>query len=117
MKYRIYFDAEEVINGIRDFDTVKELLDFIADESYGMIAAGIGFHNISHVYEKDFRIHYISEIEEKVISLDEPIRVAMEIGRKNLEEGARKLDEECRKFIELQERVKFEELKKKFEGS
>lgn len=83
-----------------------------------MIAAGIGFNNISHVYEKDsFRIHYISEIEEKVISLDEPIRVAMEIGRKNLEEGARKLDEECRKFIELQERVKFEELKKKFEGS
>lgn len=23
MKYRIYFDAEEVINGIRDFDSVS----------------------------------------------------------------------------------------------
>ena len=108
MKYRIYFDAEEVINGIRDFDTVKELLNFIADESYEMIAAsgtgGIGSHNISHVYENDsFRIHYISEIEEKRISLDEPIRVAMEIGKKNLEERARKLDEECRRFSELQE--------------
>lgn len=52
-----------------------------------------------------------------MLSLDEPIRVAIDIGKKNLEEEARRLDEECRKFNELRERVKFEELKKKFEHS
>ena len=117
MKYRIYFDEEEVINGIKDFDTVKELLDFIGKMSWGVIHANSYRYSntASEVYENDnFRINYISEIEEKIITLEEPIKVAIEIGRKKAEEEAKILDEQNKKCLEDRERTKFEELKKKF---
>ena len=119
MKYRIYFDGEDIVNGIRDFDTVKELLDFIAEQWWDIFPdCAYRHHSKSKVYKNNlFRINYISEIEEKVISLEEPIRVAIEIGKKNAEAKYKKIEDACRKFSEVQERAKYEELKKKFEGS
>jgi len=116
MKYRIYFDAEEVINGIKDFDTVEELLDFIAEYSWDIKDDYLSYK--SKVNENDyFKIHYISEIDEKIITLKEPIRVAIEIGKKRAEEKARDLDKKNEKELEDSQRATFEKLKKKFEGS
>jgi len=114
MKYRIYFDAEEVINGIKDFDTIKELLDFIAKMSWN-----INWNTLESLIEESesFKIHYISEIEEKIITLEEPIRIAKEIGKKEAIEEAKDLDLSNKQYLEDMERTRFEELKKKFEGS
>jgi len=102
MKYRIYFNAKDITNGIKDFDTVDKLLDFISEMSYGFITDGDFdkdgiFCSKSSVSKKDsFIIHSTSKIEEEELILD--IGEAIENGKKLAEEEAKMLDEKFYKY-------------------